>query len=93
MLSPSRKFSYPDQLRVVAEVYQKFGALLAKEYDDSAKNLGDEGGLHTLWIHQSKLFQLFNELLKMLGIRLLLMFSMLLIVLHQNIMIKREKTI
>jgi enolase len=49
MLSPSRKFAYPDQLRVVAEVYQKLGALLAKEYDISAKNRGDEGGFaHSL---------------------------------------------
>nr|AGM32398.1 enolase [Coptotermes formosanus] len=44
MLTPSRKFKYPDQLRVVAEVYQKLGALLVKEIDISAKNLGDEGG-------------------------------------------------
>jgi len=44
MVSPSRTFSYPDQLRVVAEVYQKLGSILVSEKGVSAKNLGDEGG-------------------------------------------------
>nr|BAC98826.1 enolase [Trichonympha agilis] len=44
MLTPNTKRSYPDQLRVIAEVYQHLGALLVKEHGVSAKNLGDEGG-------------------------------------------------
>lgn len=44
MLSPSRSFSFPDQLRIVAEVYQVLGSILVKEISISAKNLGDEGG-------------------------------------------------
>ena len=44
MASPNPEVPYPDQLRMVAEVYQKLGALLAKKYGVSAKNLGDEGG-------------------------------------------------
>ena len=44
MVSPTRKVPYPDQLRMVAEVYQKLGGLLVQKYGVSAKNLGDEGG-------------------------------------------------
>lgn len=44
MVSPSRKHPFPDQLRIVAEIYHKLGALLSKKYGVSAKNLGDEGG-------------------------------------------------
>ena len=44
MVSPSRSFSYPDQLRIISEVYQKLGAILVSEKGVSAKNLGDEGG-------------------------------------------------
>jgi enolase len=48
MVTPTRAVPYPDQLRIVAEVYQKLGALLAKKYGISAKNLGDEGGFAPL---------------------------------------------
>ncbi|KAH0795502.1 enolase family protein [Histomonas meleagridis] len=44
MASPAPGIPYPDQLRMVAEVYQKLGAILVKEKGVSAKNLGDEGG-------------------------------------------------
>ncbi|EAY05605.1 enolase family protein [Trichomonas vaginalis G3] len=44
MVAPSTTHPFPDQLRMVAEVYQKLGARLVKDYDVSAKNLGDEGG-------------------------------------------------
>lgn len=44
MASPSRKYEFPDQLRIVAEVYHKLATLLQKKYGVSAKNLGDEGG-------------------------------------------------
>ncbi|KAK8870670.1 phosphopyruvate hydratase [Tritrichomonas musculus] len=44
MASPSKKYEFPDQLRIVAEVYQKLSSLLVKKYGVSAKNLGDEGG-------------------------------------------------
>ncbi|EAY03404.1 enolase 3, putative [Trichomonas vaginalis G3] len=44
MVTPTRKVPFPDQLRMVAEVYQKLGGLLVKKYGLSAKNLGDEGG-------------------------------------------------
>ena len=44
MVSPTRKVPFPDQLRMVAEVYQKLGGLLQKKYGVSAKNVGDEGG-------------------------------------------------
>ena len=44
MVAPSTKYPFPDQLRMVAEVYQKLGAALSVKYGVSAKNLGDEGG-------------------------------------------------
>lgn len=44
MVSPNTSIPYPDQLRMVAEVYHKLSALLQKKYGVSAKNLGDEGG-------------------------------------------------
>lgn len=44
MVSPTRAVPYPDQLRMVAEVYQKLSAILVKSCGLSAKNLGDEGG-------------------------------------------------
>ncbi|OHS94562.1 enolase family protein [Tritrichomonas foetus] len=44
MAMPSTKYEFPDQLRIVAEVYQKLSSLLQKKYGVSAKNLGDEGG-------------------------------------------------
>jgi enolase len=44
MVSPYREVPFPDQLRIVAEVYQKLSGLLVKKYGVSAKNLGDEGG-------------------------------------------------
>lgn len=43
-MSPDEKVPYPDQLRMVAEIYQHLGGLLVKKYGLSAKNLGDEGG-------------------------------------------------
>jgi enolase len=48
MVSPSPALPYPDQLRIVAEVYQKLGKLLTEKYGISAKNLGDEGGFAPL---------------------------------------------
>jgi enolase len=48
MVCPTRSVPFPDQLRMVAEVYQKLGSLLAKEFGPSAKNLGDEGGFAPL---------------------------------------------
>ena len=48
MVTPTRAVPFPDQLRMVAEVYQKLGGILAKEYGVSAKNLGDEGGFAPL---------------------------------------------
>ena len=48
MVAPSSKFPFPDQLRIVAEIYQKLGAILVKEKGVSAKNLGDEGGFAPL---------------------------------------------
>ena len=44
MASPAPGIAFPEQLRMVAEVYQKLGAILVKEKGVSAKNLGDEGG-------------------------------------------------
>jgi enolase len=44
MVTPTRALSYPDQLRIIAEVYQKLGGILVKKYGVSAKNLGDQGG-------------------------------------------------
>ncbi|EAY06521.1 enolase family protein [Trichomonas vaginalis G3] len=48
MVSPRKDVPFPDQLRMVAEVYQKLGALLSKKHGVSAKNLGDEGGFAPL---------------------------------------------
>ncbi|KAK8883363.1 phosphopyruvate hydratase [Tritrichomonas musculus] len=44
MASPDPSRPYPDQLRMVAEVYHHLSTLLQKKYGVSAKNLGDEGG-------------------------------------------------
>ena len=44
MVNPRKDVPFPDQLRMVAEVYQKLGGILAQKYGVSAKNLGDEGG-------------------------------------------------
>ena len=44
MVAPRDDASFPDKLRMVAEVYHKLGGILAEEYGVSAKNLGDEGG-------------------------------------------------
>ena len=44
MVSPRPDVPFPDQLRMIAEVYQKLGSILAQEYGVSARNLGDEGG-------------------------------------------------
>jgi len=48
MVSPRKDVPFPDQLRMVSEVYHKLGALLVQEYGPSAKNLGDEGGFAPL---------------------------------------------
>jgi enolase len=48
MVAPSPALAYPDQLRIVAEVYQKLGRLLVEKYGVAAKNLGDEGGFAPL---------------------------------------------
>jgi enolase len=48
MVSPAPTRPYPEQLRIVAEVYQKLGKLLTERYGISAKNLGDEGGFAPL---------------------------------------------
>ena len=44
MVSPKEGIPFPEQLRMVAEVYHKLGAILVQDYGVSAKNLGDEGG-------------------------------------------------
>ena len=44
MASPKPGIPFPDQLRMVAEVYKKLGSILVAEKGVSAKNLGDEGG-------------------------------------------------
>jgi hypothetical protein len=44
MVTPTRAVPYPDQLHVIADIYQKLGGLLIKKYGVSAKTLGDEGG-------------------------------------------------
>jgi len=48
MASPKPGVPFPDQLRMVAEVYQKLMAVLVKAKGVSAKNLGDEGGFAPL---------------------------------------------
>ncbi|OHT00471.1 enolase family protein [Tritrichomonas foetus] len=48
MVSPKSDAPFPDQLRMVAEVYQKLGEILVETYGVSAKNLGDEGGFAPL---------------------------------------------
>ena len=44
MIAPSESLPFPEQLRIACEVYHKLGAILVKDKDVSAKNLGDEGG-------------------------------------------------
>jgi enolase len=48
MVAPREDVAYPEQLRMVAEVYQKLGAILVQDFGVSAKNLGDEGGFAPL---------------------------------------------
>jgi enolase len=48
MVAPREDAAFPDQLRIVAEVYQKLGGILVQEFGVSAKNLGDEGGFAPL---------------------------------------------
>ena len=48
MVSPKKDLPFPDQVRIISEVYQKLGLLLTKQYGPSAKNLGDEGGFAPL---------------------------------------------
>lgn len=43
-LAPRDDTPFPEKLRMVAEVYQKIGGILAQEYGVRSKNLGDEGG-------------------------------------------------
>ncbi|OHS96346.1 enolase family protein [Tritrichomonas foetus] len=44
MVRPSKKYQFPDQLRIISEVYTTLSKLLTAKYGVSAKNLGDEGG-------------------------------------------------
>ena len=44
MIAPREDLPFPEQLRMVAEIYHVLGNILAKEKGVSAKNLGDEGG-------------------------------------------------
>ncbi|EAY10609.1 enolase, putative [Trichomonas vaginalis G3] len=44
MISPRTDISFPEQLRMIGEIYQKLGQVVVKKYGVSAKNLGDEGG-------------------------------------------------
>lgn len=44
MISPRTDISFPEQLRMITEIYHKLGEVLVKKYGVSAKNLGDEGG-------------------------------------------------
>jgi enolase len=48
MVAPREDVPFPEQLRMVSEVYQKLGGILAQEFGVSAKNLGDEGGFAPL---------------------------------------------
>ena len=44
MITPRKDISFPEQLRIITEVYHKLGEVLVKKYGISSRNLGDEGG-------------------------------------------------
>ena len=44
MVTPRRDITFPEQLRIITQVYHKLGELLVKKCGVSARNLGDEGG-------------------------------------------------
>ena len=44
MITPRRDITFPEQLRIITQVYHKLGELLVKKYGVSSRNLGDEGG-------------------------------------------------
>jgi enolase len=48
MVSPREDIAFPEQLRMVAEIYQKLGGILSQDFGVSARNLGDEGGFAPL---------------------------------------------
>jgi enolase len=67
MVAPSTKYPFPDQLRIVAEVYQKLGVALSKKYGVSAKNLGDEGGYAPLLNTPDEALDIIEESIKEAG--------------------------
>ena len=67
MASPAPGIAFPDQLRMVAEVYQKLGGLLVKKYGLSAKNLGDEGGFAPLLNTPEEAISIIEEAIKEAG--------------------------
>ena len=67
MVNPRKDVPFPDQLRMVAEVYQKLGALLAKKYGVSAKNLGDEGGFAPLLDTPDQALSIIEEAIEAAG--------------------------
>ena len=44
MITPRADITFPEQLRIITEVYHKLGEVLVKKYGVSSRNLGDEGG-------------------------------------------------
>ncbi|KAK8845711.1 phosphopyruvate hydratase [Tritrichomonas musculus] len=44
MIVISKKYEFPDQLRIAAEVYHKLSNILIKKFGFPAKNIGKEGG-------------------------------------------------
>jgi enolase len=67
MVAPATKYPFPDQLRMVAEVYQKLGAALKEKYGVSAKNLGDEGGFAPLLNTPDEALNIIEESIKEAG--------------------------
>jgi len=67
MVNPRKDVPFPDQLRMVAEVYQKLGSLLVKKYGVSAKNLGDEGGFAPCLDTPREALQIIEEAVKEAG--------------------------
>jgi enolase len=48
LISPREDITFPEQLRMAAEIYQKLGGILVQDFGASARNLGDEGGFAPL---------------------------------------------
>ena len=67
MVNPRKDVPFPDQLRMVAEVYHKLGALLQQKYGVSAKNLGDEGGFAPLLDSPEEALSVMEEAVKAAG--------------------------